>query len=124
MLLSMFFYPLLLAVVAVIYKCFLAHEEVLGWWFAWGAKFNNKWFHKPIWGCVYCIAGQLALWSYLASWFLSSNLMEISPVGDFLRALVYLPSFGCYSLLLAFIFICCTIAYTKALVYLYAKYVD
>jgi hypothetical protein len=48
----------------VIYKSVLAYEPVLNWWFRFGARYENKWFFAPVWGCVLCISGQLALWSF------------------------------------------------------------
>lgn len=56
------------AVVAVVYIKMLSYEPVLNWWFQIGLKYENRWFHKPIWGCHLCFAGQLALWTYIVNW--------------------------------------------------------
>jgi hypothetical protein len=52
-------------VIAAVYHGVLAYSRVLNWWFRFGARFEKKWFFDPIWGCVKCIAGQLALWFYV-----------------------------------------------------------
>lgn len=52
-------------IMAAIYRGILAHERILFWWFKFGASYEKRWFYPPIWGCVKCISGQLALWSYL-----------------------------------------------------------
>lgn len=51
--------------IAAVYKGWLAYEPVLNWWFRFGNKYETRWFFNPVWGCVKCIAGQLALWFYL-----------------------------------------------------------
>lgn len=124
MLLSIFLFPLLIAVAAVIYKMFLPHQDILGWWFVYGARFERRWFYKPIWGCVYCVAGQLALWCYIITWILSSNLIQISILRDFIASLVYLPGLDNFSALMALFFVSLTLAYTKVFVLLYSKYFD
>lgn len=60
------------ALIAVVYRHILLAEPVLNWWARFGAKFENKWWHAPIWGCHMCISGQLALWLYLY-WKLNLN---------------------------------------------------
>lgn len=49
-------------VIGAIYRGLLAYEPVLNWWFRFGARFEKRWFYAPVWGCVKCITGQLALW--------------------------------------------------------------
>jgi hypothetical protein len=55
----------LVACIAICYVNVLAFEKCCSWWFQWGSKFEGKWFWEPIWGCHKCVAGQIALWSYL-----------------------------------------------------------
>lgn len=124
MLLIYFVWPLLLAVATVIYRCFLAHEEILNWWFRFGDKYSCKWFYKPIWGCVYCISGQFALWVYLLSWISSVNFIKHSIVGHFIYKVIPIHDIGYHSLLGGFIFICATIMQTKIVERLYNKYLD
>lgn len=52
-------------VVGAIYRGLLAYEPVLNWWFKFGARYEKRWFYPPVWGCVKCITGQLALWWFL-----------------------------------------------------------
>jgi hypothetical protein len=52
-------------VIAAIYRGLLAYEPILNWWFKFGNQYEKRWFFAPVWGCVKCISGQLALWSYL-----------------------------------------------------------
>lgn len=52
-------------VVAAIYRGVLAYEPVLNWWFRFGNRYEGRWFFAPVWGCVKCISGQLALWFFL-----------------------------------------------------------
>ena len=58
-------------VIGAIYRGLLAYEPVLNWWFRFGARFEKRWFYAPVWGCVKCITGQLALW-----WF---TILQIIP---------------------------------------------
>lgn len=109
MLLIYFVWSLLLGITAVIYKNFLAHEEVLNWWFRFGDKYEGRWFYKPIWGCVYCISGQLALWFYLVNWFGSVNFIKNSFLSRFISFLVPNINPGNLSLLGLVIFICTVI---------------
>lgn len=109
MLLIYFVWSLLLGITAVIYKNFLAHEEVLNWWFRYGDKYEGRWFYKPIWGCVYCISGQLALWFYLVNWFGSVNFIKNSFLSHFISFLVPNINPGNFSLLGLVIFICTVI---------------
>lgn len=69
-LLQILLFSILIGITAAIYHGVLAYSPVLNWWFRFGAKFEKKWFFDPVWGCVKCIAGQMALWSYLILWFL------------------------------------------------------
>lgn len=68
MLIELSIFAVVFAIIAVVYIKILSYEPVLNWWFQFGMKYENKWFHKPIWGCHLCFSGQLALWSYLVNW--------------------------------------------------------
>lgn len=48
-----------------IYRCILAYEPVLNWWFKFGERFEKKFFYPAVWGCQKCISGQICLWFYL-----------------------------------------------------------
>lgn len=58
-------FGILIGFCANVYANVLSHEEVLNWWFRFGARYEGRWFWKPIWGCQNCIAGQWALWFYI-----------------------------------------------------------
>lgn len=122
MLLMFLLWPLMLGITAVIYRNFLAYEEVLNWWFRFGAKYEKRWFHKPIWGCVFCFGGQLALWVYVISWILSSNFMQKSIIGHYLSFLVQSIGIENYSALGACIFVSITIAFIHFFNFLWNKY--
>jgi hypothetical protein len=66
-----FFIALGCGVIGAVYRGILAYETILNWWFRFGSRFEKRWFYEPMWGCVKCITGQLALW-----WFL---FLEIIP---------------------------------------------
>jgi hypothetical protein len=51
--------------VAAVYRGVLAYEPILNWWFKIGDRYEKKWFYKPIWGCIRCIAGQFGLWGFV-----------------------------------------------------------
>ena len=124
MLLTYFAWALVLGITAVIYKNFLAHEEVLNWWFRFGARFEKRWFYKPIWGCVYCISGQLALWVYILNWIQQVNFIKNSFLSDFLSFLAPKITPGSFSLLGAAIFICTVIFLVHILDRYYNKTFD
>lgn len=52
-------------IIAAVYRCILAYEPIMSWWFRFGNRFEKKWFFKPIWGCQRCIGGQMGLWFYV-----------------------------------------------------------
>lgn len=70
----MFKLSVLSAIVAYVYKTVLS-DGILNSWFMFGLKFENRFFYKPIWGCLVCISGQIALWSYLFT--MNFNLLEL-----------------------------------------------
>lgn len=111
MLLELTPYAALIGLFAVVYKHILAYEDILNWWFRFGSKFEGRWFWKPIWGCELCIAGQIALWSYVLSWF-SYSYFEAMPRTASL-ILKVMPSYSPYefNVLEGLIFICETIAF-------------
>jgi len=105
-------YSFLIAALAVSYKLVLAHQEVLSWWFQFGARFSGKWFYKPIWGCELCFAGQVAAWTYGLNW-VSSNLNESAPFWRLIYFLIPDYGFSDHSLLNWFIFVSVTILITN-----------
>jgi hypothetical protein len=58
--------PVLTGIASIVYMDILGTEIILNWWFRVGARFEKKWFFKPVWGCQKCFAGQLCLWLGLA----------------------------------------------------------
>ena len=62
---NLFIYSFAIAFISVVYRCILSKEKILNWWFMFGLRFENRFFYKPIWGCEFCFAGQLAFWIYL-----------------------------------------------------------
>lgn len=65
---TLILYGFLIAVFSVSYRLIMAYEPILNWWFKFGLRFQSKWYYKPIWGCEFCFAGQVALWTYLLNW--------------------------------------------------------
>lgn len=61
----MILYAFLIGAFAAVYRNILAYEPILNWWFAIGRRWETKFWHKPIWGCEKCIAGQVCLWTYI-----------------------------------------------------------
>ncbi len=52
-------------IIGAVYRGILAYEPILNWWFKFGNRhFEKRWFYAPVWGCVKCITGQIALWSF------------------------------------------------------------
>ena len=51
--------------VAAVYRCILAYEPIMTWWWKFGNRYEGKWFFAPIWGCQKCIGGQMGLWFYM-----------------------------------------------------------
>lgn len=69
--------------IAVMTWCYhtILKEDLLSPWFSFGynhfGKYQDTWkefIYKPIWGCQYCTAGQLGLWSYLYFFWYDYNL--------------------------------------------------
>jgi hypothetical protein len=70
------FYALASGICAAVYRGVLAYEPVLQWWFKFGNRFEGKWFFAPIWGCIRCISGQIALWAYVLTAIVPAILIE------------------------------------------------
>lgn len=82
-------YALASGVSAAVYRGVLAYEPVLQWWFRFGNRFEKKWFFAPIWGCVKCISGQIALWAYTLTAIIPALLLETGRAGDIVAPAVY-----------------------------------
>lgn len=106
---DLFIFSFLIAVVAVIYKEFLAYEPVLNWWFKIGDRFHGRWFYPPIWGCKYCFAGQVAFWTYLLNVVFGVILRETAPFSRLIFAVIPKYHFADWSVFSGVIFICLTI---------------
>jgi|SRR5699024_2911129 len=117
--LQQLFLAFFIANMAVIYVLVIAHEDVLNWWFRFGSRFEGKWFWKPIWGCYLCVSGQIALWTYLISWWVSEKSAKASVLRDLLTSLTPTYQNWNYSVLNLFIFISLTIGISYFLGKLY-----
>lgn len=53
-------------IVGATYRGILAEEPSFNKWWRFGARFERRWFFKPLWGCGHCAAGQFALWTFVA----------------------------------------------------------
>lgn len=106
---TFFIYSFLLAVTAYIYRNFLADEPILNWWFKIGDKYHGRWFYKPIWGCEFCFAGQLALWTYLLNVLFSVILDENDLISRLIFKIIPKYRFWDFSVLSGVSFICMTI---------------
>lgn len=102
-------YSFLIALTAYVYKTFLAYEPVLNWWFKIGDKYHNRWFYKPVWGCEFCIAGQLALWTFLLNVIFRVILKETAPISRLIFSLIPKYHFWDLSVFSGVIFISLTI---------------
>jgi len=61
-----------IAIFSVVYMLILQHEEPFNKWFKLGYRlfYNNaNIIYKPLFKCEKCLAGQIALWYYLAQVF-------------------------------------------------------
>jgi hypothetical protein len=66
-------------IIGAVYRQILAYEETFSFWWRYGARFEGRWFFKPVWGCAHCFAGQLAFWSWLAFGKIYPRLTQIAP---------------------------------------------
>lgn len=66
-------------IVGATYRGILANEETFNAWWRFGARFEGRWFFKPLWGCGHCAAGQFSLWTY----FLLKIIPAVSQRGYF-----------------------------------------
>lgn len=118
-------YALLIAIAAVIYRRFLSREEILSWWFQFGDRnFSGKWFYKPIWGCEFCIAGQMALWTYILNALSVVIREEHREITGFILSLVPLLPAGEISVFGGVIFVCLTIFFVGIVNFIYTKIFD
>lgn len=119
--LDLLFLAIAIALTTISYRYILAYEPVLNWWFKFGAKFENRFFYKPIWGCAKCISGQIALWFYLLSWLHNSYFYKNTFLSDVFLLLYPRGSGIDYNLFEAIFFIFTTILVTNVLDKIYNK---
>ena len=118
---TLILYAVLIAVFCVTYRLILAYEPILNWWFMFGAKFEKRFFYKPIWGCEKCLAGQIAFWTYLFSW-ISSYLNGNAPFWRFLFNLIPQYHLEKFNVLNWLIFVFLSVFLSKSIAKLYEKY--
>lgn len=120
-----FIYALLIAITAVIYRRFLAHEEILSWWFQFGDRhFSRTWIYKPVWGCEFCFAGQMALWTYALNGLSRVISPEHSEMARFITSIVPMYHFKEISVFGGVIFVCLTVFLVGVINYIYSKIFD
>lgn len=111
--LDFLFFALIIGITGVIYRLILAYEPILNWWFMFGLRYEKRWFYKPVFGCEFCFAGQIAFWSYLINW-VSIYFNGNAPFWRFIFFLIpeynfkdygvfWLVSFVCLAIFFAFI---------------------
>ena len=118
---TLILYAALIAVFAVVYRLILAYEPILNWWFMFGAKFEKRFFYRPIWGCEKCLAGQIAFWTYLFGW-IASYLNTNSPFWSFLFKLIPQYQQNDFNVLNGLIFVFVSVFLAKSIAKLYEKY--
>ena len=89
--LDFLFFALMIGITGVIYRMILAYEPILNWWFMFGLRYEKRWFYKPVFGCEFCFAGQIAFWSYLINW-ASTNFNGNAPFWRFI--FFFIPKYG------------------------------
>lgn len=118
---TLILYAALIAVFAVTYRLILAYEPILNWWFMFGAKFEKRFFYRPIWGCEKCLAGQIAFWTYLFGW-IASYLNTNAPFWSFLFKLIPQYRQNDFNVLNGLIFVFVSVFLAKSIAKLYEKY--
>lgn len=103
-------YAFCIAVVSIVYR-FILSEGILNKWFVFGLKYENRFFYNPIWGCVKCISGQIALWLIL----LNVVFNEFAILSTFYKCTVYLYGLSSLNVAEAVFFISFTILITEIL---------
>lgn len=88
MLLTIISISIIASLIAYVYKGILSYE-ILNPWFMFGMRFEKYFFYKPIWGCMICISGQLALWGYLVNCFYEVILSKFPFLRPFLEIIIY-----------------------------------
>lgn len=100
MLVKIFLDGLILSVmsgmIGSVYIGVLSQEPAFSFWWEFGARFENRWFFKPIWSCEKCFSGQFCLWFYL---FRSLSVQKIDSLPRFLPFPWLKISFTDFSLL-------------------------
>lgn len=86
-----------------------------------GAKFEKRFFYRPIWGCEKCLAGQIAFWTYLFGW-IASYLNTNSPFWSFLFKLIPQYQQNDFNVLNGLIFVFVSVFLAKSIAKLYEKY--
>lgn len=65
MLLTAVLFGLCSGLTAAVYKSILLYQQSFDWWRNLVNKFEKYYYiHAPLIGCIFCISGQLALWSF------------------------------------------------------------
>lgn len=52
-------------IIGSVYREILAYEKPFTRWWQFGARYEKKWFFRPVWECGKCFSGQLAGWAWI-----------------------------------------------------------
>jgi hypothetical protein len=100
----------------------LAYEEFFTGWWRFGARYEHRWFFKPLWGCSHCMAGQIALWSYLAFKIVPPAVRVLSLAGDFRARWPHYTFRGLVAAFGLFMAIGAAVFFAKTLTWIYERY--
>lgn len=120
---TLIIYAFCIGLMAVVYRCILAYEDILNWWFTFGRKFDKFVFYKPIWGCEKCFAGQIAFWTYGINWLKQSQETRFGSISHYIFKVIPKYSFGDFNALNWLIFICLSIGLANVFSKMYEKYI-
>lgn len=68
--------PILIAVCAYVYSVILTEQEMIfNKLYLFAENKLPRWLSHPLISCVYCVAGQMALWYYLVKYWENYNLI-------------------------------------------------
>lgn len=113
---------LAVGILGATYRHIIAAEETFNFWWRFGARFENRWFWKPIWGCGHCFAGQFTAWTWLGFKIVAPVVKVLSLPGRFPARWQHYTFQGMASVLGLILAVGVSILIAKVLVFLLQKF--
>lgn len=112
---------LAVGILGATYREILAKEETFNRWWIFGARYENRWFFRPVWGCGHCFAGQFTLWTWTLFKIVAPVVKVLALSGGFWPRWQHYAFQGLASVLGLILAVGVSIFVAKVLIFLFIK---